>query len=84
MQAVPGFLTPDRLTRLRRANTVVRRLTHMSGFDQAVWQCPVVLMPSETPERPDSVILRPIDSVDGMTAAWSGCPQPVARWLGRS
>ena len=40
MQAVPGFLTPERLTRLRQADAVVRRLTHASGFDQAVWQFP--------------------------------------------
>jgi GMP synthase (glutamine-hydrolysing) len=69
MHAVPGFLTPERLNRLRRADAIVRRLTHASGFDQAVWQFPVVLMPLGTPERPDSVVLRPIDSVDGMTAS---------------
>jgi len=69
MQAVPGFLTAERLARLRRADAIVRRLTHSSGFDQAVWQFPVVLMPLGTPERPDSVVLRPIDSVDGMTAS---------------
>lgn len=69
MQAVPGFLTAERLNRLRRADAIVRSLTHSSGFDQAVWQFPVVLMPLGTPERPDSVVLRPIDSVDGMTAS---------------
>ena len=69
MQAVPGFLTAERLARLRHADAVVRKLTHSSGFDQAVWQFPVVLMPLGTPERPDSVVLRPIDSVDGMTAS---------------
>jgi GMP synthase (glutamine-hydrolysing) len=69
MRAVPGFLTKERLARLRQADAVVRRLTHASGFDQAVWQFPVVLIPLGTPERPDSVVLRPIDSVDGMTAS---------------
>jgi GMP synthase (glutamine-hydrolysing) len=61
-------LTPERLTRLRRADATVRRLSHDSGFDSHVWQFPVVLIPLGTPERPDSVVLRPIDSVDGMTA----------------
>jgi GMP synthase (glutamine-hydrolysing) len=69
MRAVPGFLTEARLARLRHADAIVRRLTHASGFDQAVWQFPVVLMPLGTPDRPDSVVLRPIDSVDGMTAS---------------
>ena len=77
MQAVPGFLTAERLDRLRRADAVVRRLTHASGFDQAVWQFPVVLMPLGTPERPDSVVLRPIDSVDGMTASVVRMPKEL-------
>jgi GMP synthase (glutamine-hydrolysing) len=34
-----------------------------------VWQFPVVLIPFGTPGRPDSVVLRPIFSVDGMTAS---------------
>jgi GMP synthase (glutamine-hydrolysing) len=77
MQAVPGFLTEERLDRLRRADAVVRRLSEASGFDQAVWQFPVVLMPFGTPDRPDSVVLRPIDSVDGMTASVVRMPQDL-------
>lgn len=61
-------LTPERLARLRRADAIVRRLAHDSGFDSRVWQFPVVLIPLGTAERPDSIVLRPIDSVDGMTA----------------
>jgi GMP synthase (glutamine-hydrolysing) len=77
LRAVPGFLTTERLARLRHADAIVRRLTHASGFDQAVWQFPVVLMPLGTPERPDSVVLRPIDSVDGMTASVVRMPQDL-------
>ncbi|HVX67212.1 MAG TPA: glutamine-hydrolyzing GMP synthase [Bryobacteraceae bacterium] len=61
-------LTAERLARLRRADAVVRRLSRDSGFDARVWQFPVVLIPLGDAERPDSVVLRPIDSVDGMTA----------------
>jgi GMP synthase (glutamine-hydrolysing) len=64
----PGELSEERLRRLRRADAIVRRLSHESGFDRAVWQFPVVLIPVGAPERPDSVVLRPVDSVDGMTA----------------
>jgi GMP synthase (glutamine-hydrolysing) len=61
-------LTADRLTRLRRADAVVRRLSHESGFDRKIWQFPVILIPLGTAGAPDSVVLRPVDSVDGMTA----------------
>ena len=33
-----------------------------------VWQFPVILIPLGTADAPDSVVLRPVDSVDGMTA----------------
>ena len=47
---------------------MVRRLSHESGFDRKTWQFPVVLIPLGTADAPDSVVLRPVDSVDGMTA----------------
>jgi GMP synthase (glutamine-hydrolysing) len=64
----PATLTPERLERLRKADAVVRHLSEASGFERKVWQFPVILAPFGTENVPDSVILRPIDSVDGMTA----------------
>ncbi|MEQ1947153.1 MAG: glutamine-hydrolyzing GMP synthase [Bryobacteraceae bacterium] len=68
LRTARAHLTGDRLERLRRADAIVRKLSHESGFDQTVWQFPVVLIPFGTAEKPDSIVLRPIDSVDGMTA----------------
>ncbi|HEY1755700.1 MAG TPA: glutamine-hydrolyzing GMP synthase [Bryobacteraceae bacterium] len=68
MSAHPAHLTRERLTRLRHADAIVRRLSHESGFDRQIWQFPVILIPLGTADRPDSVVLRPVDSVDGMTA----------------
>jgi GMP synthase (glutamine-hydrolysing) len=68
MRVARSRLSGERLARLRQADTIVRRLTHERDFDRRVWQFPVILIPVGTPERPDSVVLRPVDSVDGMTA----------------
>jgi GMP synthase (glutamine-hydrolysing) len=68
MQVRACSLTPERVERLRRADAIVRRLSHESGYDHQVWQFPVILIPLGTPESPDSVVLRPVHSVDGMTA----------------
>ena len=68
MKVRPAHLTAQRLDRLRRADAIVRNLALVSGFDATIWQFPVVLIPFGEPARPDSVVLRPIDSVDGMTA----------------
>lgn len=83
MHAHPAHLTRERLERLRRADSIVRRLSLESGFDQKVWQFPVVLIPFGTDERPDSVVLRPIDSVDGMTASVVRAPEELLRRMTR-
>lgn len=66
MRVRPAALTSERLNRLRRADGIVRRLAR--DFDRTIWQFPVVLIPFGTEKKADSVVLRPIDSVDGMTA----------------
>jgi GMP synthase (glutamine-hydrolysing) len=68
MRVRTSSLTADRLARLRRADATVRQLSHESGYDRKVWQFPVILIPLGTAGAPDSVVLRPVDSVDGMTA----------------
>ncbi len=72
LHAIPATLTPARLNRLRRADAIVRRISHDRGFDALIWQFPVVLIPLGIDQgidhKPDSVVLRPIQSVDGMTA----------------
>jgi len=68
LRVLPSGISAARLERLRRADAIVRRLSEQSGFEETVWQFPVVLIPVGTPALPDSIVLRPIASVDGMTA----------------
>jgi GMP synthase (glutamine-hydrolysing) len=68
MQSSQATLTRERLKRLRHADAIVRQWSEESGFEREVWQFPVVLIPIGAGDRPDSVVLRPIHSVDGMTA----------------
>jgi GMP synthase (glutamine-hydrolysing) len=75
-------LNPERLDRLRKADSVVRTMSHAAGFEAQVWQFPVVLIPLGTAETPDSVVLRPVHSVDGMTAQSVLMPEPLLREIG--
>ena len=50
------------------ADAIVRRLSHESGYDQQVWQFPVILIPLGTAQRPIRSCCGRCDSVDGMTA----------------
>jgi GMP synthase (glutamine-hydrolysing) len=61
-------LTHGRLELLREADAIVRAMSSESGFDKQVWQFPVILIPVGSGESRDSIVLRPIQSVDGMTA----------------
>ncbi|HYZ82868.1 MAG TPA: glutamine-hydrolyzing GMP synthase [Bryobacteraceae bacterium] len=61
-------LTEERLALLREADAIVRRICNETGFEHRIWQFPVVLVPLGSAEAPDSVVLRPVESVDGMTA----------------
>jgi len=61
-------ITKTRLALLREADAIVRKFCLQSGFEDRVWQFPVVLIPVGTENARESVVLRPINSVDGMTA----------------
>lgn len=82
MTTGPAALCRTRLERLRRADWIVREAARRRGFDRQVWQFPVVLVPLGTPGRPDSVVLRPVDSVDGMTARAVALPAALREELG--
>jgi GMP synthase (glutamine-hydrolysing) len=73
----PGSLSAERLEKLRHADAVVRRLSASSGFEDTIWQFPVVLIPLGSAASPDSIVLRPVDSVDGMTAQSAPIPGPL-------
>jgi len=77
LKVMPAHLTAERLDRVRRADAIVRQLSQESGFEHTIWQFPVVLIPLGIAQRPDSVVLRPIESVDGMTARAVRIPEDL-------
>ena len=83
LRVAPAYLASARLDRLRRADAIVRKLSQESGFDRSIWQFPVVLIPLGAGARPDSIVLRPIDSVDGMTARAVRMPDDLLAKMAR-
>jgi GMP synthase (glutamine-hydrolysing) len=80
-----GEVTADRLAILREADAIARAELTAAGLDEAIWQCPVVLLADvrsvgvqgdgRTYGHP--VVLRPVTSEDAMTADWARLPQDV-------
>lgn len=71
---VSATLTPERVRLLQRADRAVTDYFRDTGLYDRIWQCPVVLLPWSR-DGGESVVLRPITSVDGMTAAVAELPQ---------
>jgi GMP synthase (glutamine-hydrolysing) len=79
---IVGSVTAARLEVLRAADLIVRSELSSAGLDDAIWQCPVVLLADirsvgvqgdgRTYGHP--VVLRPVTSEDAMTADWGRLP----------
>lgn len=62
------FLTSDRVAILQNADAKIRRILEEKNLESSVWQFPVVLAPIGFSPDTESIILRPIQSENAMTA----------------
>ncbi|MGU3410881.1 glutamine-hydrolyzing GMP synthase [Microbacterium sp. M1A1_1b] len=82
---IVGSVDKERLELLRSADAIVREELTAAGLDDAIWQCPVVLLADvrsvgvqgdgRTYGHP--IVLRPVSSEDAMTADWTRLPYDV-------
>ena len=66
-------LTRKRISLLQEADRVVTSFLRKHGLYRRIWQCPVVLMPLSR-KGGETIVLRPVTSVDGMTAEVAQVP----------
>jgi GMP synthase (glutamine-hydrolysing) len=82
---VLGAVTPQLLNTLRAADLILREELKASGWYDKVWQSFVVILPSvrsvgvmgDERTYENTVVLRSVDSRDGMTADWSRLPHDL-------
>lgn len=77
-RVLAASLSRDRVELLREADYRARMIMKETGLTDAVWQFPVVLLPVAFGTG-ETVVLRPVNSVDGMTANYARLPQEVLR-----
>ena len=67
---VKQTINSKRIRVLQEADFIARRTMEQAGQLDAVWQFPVILIPISF-SGGESIVLRPVNSVDGMTASFS-------------
>jgi GMP synthase (glutamine-hydrolysing) len=77
---VPATITRERLKLLRQADFIARSEIERVNLAGTVWQFPVVMAPIAF-ENGESIILRPVNSVDGMTASFARLPASLLRTI---
>ncbi len=75
----PGYITRERADLLREADDIVYDDMHKAGLYEKIWQFPVVLLPFGTSEGGQSIVLRPIESQEAMTANAVVLPEDVIK-----
>ena len=77
-----AYLTQKRIALLQEADSIVTDFLQDSALYNSVWQCPVVLLPFSR-RGGETIALRPITSVDGMTAEVAELPNAKLHALAR-
>lgn len=73
----PGYITMERANLLREADAIVHAKMNNAGLYEKIWQFPVVLLPFGITEGGQSIVLRPVESQEAMTANAVVLPKDV-------
>jgi len=77
LQIKKSFITKERLDLLREADSIVMDIILKNNLMQEVWQLPTILIPVSTNGNQESIVLRPVNSREAMTAQFSRLPWAV-------
>ncbi|MEI8230781.1 MAG: glutamine-hydrolyzing GMP synthase [Candidatus Peregrinibacteria bacterium] len=75
----PGYLTQQRADLLREADAIVAEEMRAADLYEIIWQFPVVLLPFGTKPDGQSIVLRPVESEEAMTARAAPIPEAVLK-----
>ncbi len=72
----PTATSREGLDVLREADARVRDILADYDTQKRIWQCPVVMLPLKR-QGESTIVIRPVESHDGMTAQYARLPWPV-------
>jgi len=75
----PGAITRQRADLLREADAIVTEEMRRADLYEKIWQFPVVLLPFGLSSGGQSIVLRPVESQEAMTARSAAIPEDVLK-----
>lgn len=77
--AKKAFLSIDRVDKLRKADSIVNKIVEKNNLQKKIWQFPVVLLPIEINGKGETIVLRPVESREAMTARFFPLPKKTLK-----
>jgi len=73
-----AYVTRERLDKLREADAIVMGELERNDWMDKIWQCPTISLPiGLNNKKADTIVLRPVNSKDAMTASFSRIPKAI-------
>ena len=79
---IAAAMDAARIEKVREADYVVKKIMEANRLTSAVWQFPTILIPVSFAGG-ETIVLRPVNSEDGMTANFGRLPVRVLRLIGK-
>jgi len=73
-QSLKTEINANRIKNLQLADKIVHDKIREADLIEKIWQFPVVLLPISNDGKNESIVLRPVDSQEAMTASFSQIP----------
>ncbi|MBI3336936.1 glutamine-hydrolyzing GMP synthase [Candidatus Peregrinibacteria bacterium] len=73
----PGYVTRERADLLRTADNIIDEEMRAADLYEKIWQFPVVLLPVGIKTGGESIVLRPVESTEAMTANAARLPEAM-------
>ena len=73
----PGYITREQTRLLRSADAIINEEMHAADLCEKIWQFPVVLLPIGVKTGGQSIVLRPVESTEAMTANAARLPEDI-------
>jgi GMP synthase (glutamine-hydrolysing) len=79
IKLIKAHLMESRIARLQEADAISMKIISEKGLYDKIWQFPVVLLPLDVDGKGEAIVLRPVFSLEAMTARFAEIDEKVVQ-----